>query len=278
MAVAEPEAGENPVEVIKVTPVEETTTIVEQAKAAAPSNPSPLLTAPVTEEATQQPAAVKEVVKASTAPSSNQAEQVANTANSQSASDAALAVKLANTPAEAPKSAGAPANAVQAVNSVAPVADTPNIKYSNAYAPTQEPGSANQAWNNNLNARMGTGTQPSTGKSSVATASGNVPSQDTLTDEDRRIAALPDDPPLLNPEENIGNTDGNQQTLRRSEQAVERALSQSLGLEGVGKQARADLKNRLVAGECLSTALSEVLGQVPIVAMRDLILSLDSEC
>ncbi len=272
-AAVQPESTEPPV---KVTPVEETT-IVKQAKVAAPSNPSPLLTAPVAEEATQKadtdPAAVKQAVTASVEPSSNQVEQAANTAKT----EAAPVVKLANTATTVQKTGNTPATAVQAVNSVAPVANGPSIKYSNSYAASDAAGSANQAWNENLNARMGTGTQPSTGKT-AATTSGNAPSQDTLTDEDRRIAALPDDPPLLNPEENIGNTDGTQQTLRRSEQAVERALSQSLGLEGVGKQARADLKNRLVAGECLSTALSEVLGQVPIVAMRDLILSLDSEC
>lgn len=64
----------------------------------------------------------------------------------------------------------------------------------------------------------------------------------------------------------------------RSPQSVELALASSHGLEGLPEAQRQNLKGMLVEGECLSTALRTIFVKVPVLAMRDLVLKLESEC
>lgn len=66
--------------------------------------------------------------------------------------------------------------------------------------------------------------------------------------------------------------------MPRDSARVETALAASLGLENLDAGERATLKERLVRGECLSTALSAVFEHVPVLAMRDLVRRLDGAC
>jgi hypothetical protein len=65
----------------------------------------------------------------------------------------------------------------------------------------------------------------------------------------------------------------------RDPAAVETAMAAaSLGLADLDPGQRAALKAKLVAGECASTALAELLGRAPVVATRDLVMNLENGC
>ncbi|OJT99718.1 MAG: hypothetical protein BGN83_03825 [Rhizobium sp. 63-7] len=59
---------------------------------------------------------------------------------------------------------------------------------------------------------------------------------------------------------------------------VERALSGAPGLDGLSSADRLTLKQKLVAGECVTTSLESVLGKVPVISLRNLIRDLKSSC
>jgi hypothetical protein len=81
-------------------------------------------------------------------------------------------------------------------------------------------------------------------------------------------AALKQDPPVAAP----------LRASPRSSQAVELAFAEVKALAALPASGRRDLKDRLVAGECLATALKAVADPVPVLLMRDLVRQLDSEC
>lgn len=69
------------------------------------------------------------------------------------------------------------------------------------------------------------------------------------------------------------------QLVPRDPAAVETALiAASLGLADLDPAQRAALKEKLVAGECPSTALADLLGRAPVVATRDLVMNLENGC
>ncbi|MEZ5791994.1 MAG: hypothetical protein R3D34_14850 [Nitratireductor sp.] len=76
-----------------------------------------------------------------------------------------------------------------------------------------------------------------------------------------------------------GNTNASGSPLQaRKADEVDLALASAMGLESLSEAARARLREKLVAGECLAPALAEAFGQVPVLAMRDLVQKLDSGC
>jgi hypothetical protein len=81
-------------------------------------------------------------------------------------------------------------------------------------------------------------------------------------------AAAREDPPVAAP----------LRASPRSSQAVELAFAEVKALAALPASGRRDLKDRLVAGECLATALKAVADPVPVLLMRDLVRQLDSEC
>jgi hypothetical protein len=64
----------------------------------------------------------------------------------------------------------------------------------------------------------------------------------------------------------------------RDPAAVETAMAASFGLDELAPSQRAALKEKLVAGECPSTALASLLGRAPVVATRDLVTNLENGC
>ncbi|MEZ5870745.1 MAG: hypothetical protein R3D32_02645 [Nitratireductor sp.] len=64
----------------------------------------------------------------------------------------------------------------------------------------------------------------------------------------------------------------------RPAEQVDLALASAMGLESLTATAKARLREKLVAGDCLAPALAEAFGQVPVLAMRDLVQKLDSGC
>jgi hypothetical protein len=64
----------------------------------------------------------------------------------------------------------------------------------------------------------------------------------------------------------------------RPVEAVELAFAEVKALAALPAAGRRDLQERLVAGECLATALKAVADPVPVLLMRDLVRQLDSEC
>lgn len=64
----------------------------------------------------------------------------------------------------------------------------------------------------------------------------------------------------------------------RPVEAVELAFAEVKALAALPASGRRDLQARLVAGECLATALKAVADPVPVLLMRDLVRQLDSEC
>ncbi|MFZ1813813.1 MAG: hypothetical protein WBO55_02950 [Rhizobiaceae bacterium] len=69
-----------------------------------------------------------------------------------------------------------------------------------------------------------------------------------------------------------------QTVIPRDPAIVEAALNSSMGLEALAPAARNRLRDRLIAGECLTATLTDAFGQVPVLAMRDLVIKLDSGC
>jgi hypothetical protein len=99
-----------------------------------------------------------------------------------------------------------------------------------------------------------------------------VASADPVTQTD----ALPDispEPPLPPDPEPVAST-----PPTRDPAAVETAMATSFGLDELAPAQRAALKDRLVAGECPSTALAALLGRAPVVATRDLVNNLENGC
>lgn len=64
----------------------------------------------------------------------------------------------------------------------------------------------------------------------------------------------------------------------RSPEAVAQALRAAPGLETLSEADRRQLTDRLVSGECVTTALESVFQRVPILTLRNLIRDLDSDC
>ena len=64
----------------------------------------------------------------------------------------------------------------------------------------------------------------------------------------------------------------------RSLEAVAQALRAAPGLETLSEADRRQLTDRLVSGECVTTALESVFQRVPILTLRNLIRDLDSDC
>jgi hypothetical protein len=68
-------------------------------------------------------------------------------------------------------------------------------------------------------------------------------------------------------------------SVPRDPGAVETArAAAALGLAELDAGQLAALKERLVAGECASTALAGLLGRAPVVATRDLVMNLENGC
>lgn len=68
-------------------------------------------------------------------------------------------------------------------------------------------------------------------------------------------------------------------SVPRDPAAVETAMAAAaLGLAELDPGQLAALKEKLVAGECPSTALAGLLGRAPVVATRDLVLNLENGC
>ena len=61
-------------------------------------------------------------------------------------------------------------------------------------------------------------------------------------------------------------------------QAVEAALRAAPGLDALSAADRQALKDALVSGACVTTALESVFDDVPILALRNLIRDLNSGC
>ena len=64
----------------------------------------------------------------------------------------------------------------------------------------------------------------------------------------------------------------------RDPQAVEAALRDAPGLDALSTAERQALKDALVSGQCVTTALESVFDDVPILALRNLIRDLNSGC
>jgi len=64
----------------------------------------------------------------------------------------------------------------------------------------------------------------------------------------------------------------------RDASGVERALNAAPGLVSLSSGDRDRLKSRLVSGECVTTALGSVFTRVPVIALRNLIRDLKSDC
>ncbi|MFZ1814143.1 MAG: hypothetical protein WBO55_02165 [Rhizobiaceae bacterium] len=59
---------------------------------------------------------------------------------------------------------------------------------------------------------------------------------------------------------------------------VASAITNAKGLSGLTNAQRDQIATGLILGECVSSVLSQVFGRAPAVAVRDLILSLESDC
>ena len=75
-----------------------------------------------------------------------------------------------------------------------------------------------------------------------------------------------------------GRLDAEQRSKRRDPVQVASAMKAIPALSELSTDLRADLQSRLETGECLSSALPAVLGQVPVLAMRDMIRLLEGDC
>lgn len=64
----------------------------------------------------------------------------------------------------------------------------------------------------------------------------------------------------------------------RDPQAVEAALRDAPGLDALSAAERQALKDALVTGQCVTAALESVFDDVPILALRNLIRDLNSDC
>ena len=74
---------------------------------------------------------------------------------------------------------------------------------------------------------------------------------------------------------------GAQEAVRlepRAPEAVAAALRAAPGLETLSDDARQELTNSLVSGECVTTVLEAVFERVPILTLRNLIRDLNSDC
>jgi septal ring factor EnvC (AmiA/AmiB activator) len=74
------------------------------------------------------------------------------------------------------------------------------------------------------------------------------------------------------------NTPENSTFVARKPDAVAQALRSAPGLETLSAADRQGLTEKLVAGECVTTALKSVFERVPILTLRNLIRDLNSDC
>ena len=108
----------------------------------------------------------------------------------------------------------------------------------------------------------------------------NTPTAEAATSQAPTSQAPTSQAPTANPvADEAGNTNASGSPLQaRKADEVDLALASAMGLESLSEAARARLREKLVAGECLAPALAEAFGQVPVLAMRDLVQKLDSGC
>ncbi len=71
---------------------------------------------------------------------------------------------------------------------------------------------------------------------------------------------------------------GDASSTPRDAQAVEAALRDAPGLDALAPADRQALKDALISGACVTTALEDVFDDVPILALRNLIRDLNSGC
>ena len=100
-------------------------------------------------------------------------------------------------------------------------------------------------------------------------------------DQSRPVRVIDSDQPALPvslaPKELPGTESKPERPVRQSHD-VELALNSALGLGQLSSFDRGRLKQKLVLGECTTTALSAVFKKVPILAIRDLRRSLGGHC
>ena len=64
----------------------------------------------------------------------------------------------------------------------------------------------------------------------------------------------------------------------RNEADVETALERTPGLSRLTAQKRDTLRRQLLSGSCVAAALEDAFGRVPVIALRNMIRDLDSDC
>ena len=100
---------------------------------------------------------------------------------------------------------------------------------------------------------------------------------------DRLNAALREnaaEPPAANEQPPQPQTEkpANGMAQPRDDRLVEQALRKAPGLKALGGPQRQTLHNKLVDGACVTDALEDILGRVPVLTLRSLIRDLDSPC
>ncbi len=100
-------------------------------------------------------------------------------------------------------------------------------------------------------------------------------------DADVNTAVLPDDQSSTSAREAVDEIQPVDETpalKSRSEASVETALRLTPGLSGLDAGKTAGLKEKLVAGACVTEALESVFERVPVIVMRNLMRDLKSDC
>ncbi|MCC0015219.1 MAG: hypothetical protein H6878_02825 [Rhodobiaceae bacterium] len=126
------------------------------------------------------------------------------------------------------------------------------------------------------------GTVATSGQFPVEAPAGAAP-QPPVTDA--RSAALQPQAPepapsglSTSPARKSGRLDAAVAATGRDPARVAAAVDAVPALSGLAPEVRSNLQSRLENGECLSSALPAVLGQVPVLAMRDMIRLLEGDC
>lgn len=99
-----------------------------------------------------------------------------------------------------------------------------------------------------------------------------------IADLEARTAEMPGETPAEQPGETGPAESSDGAPTPRDPQAVEAALRAAPGLDALSAADRQALKDALVSGACVTTALESVFDDVPILALRNLIRDLNSGC
>lgn len=94
-------------------------------------------------------------------------------------------------------------------------------------------------------------------------------------DTARAAAETPGD---STPPQDDAATGGDAETAQRDRAAVAQAIAGAPGLDALSDADRQELEDALAGGACVTTALESVIGHVPILALRNLIRDLNSDC